>query len=99
VRIAAANFKWDDVGTWLALARHRRSDRRGNTIAEGRVALAGSQRTLIVPNGRRLIAALGVQDLVIVDTPDAVLVAGRDRLDGLRQLVSDLDRCGWDDVL
>ena len=68
---------WSDVGSWAALADLGKKDGSGN-VALGDTILEGVRDTY-VRAGDRVVAAVGVSDLVIVDTADAVLVAGRDQ--------------------
>jgi mannose-1-phosphate guanylyltransferase len=55
--------------------------------------------SVLVPHGNRLIAALGVHDLIVVDTPDAVMVCPRDRAQDVKKLVDDLRERGQSDYL
>ncbi len=68
---------WSDLGSWGALADLAEKDGAGN-VAHGDTVLEGVRDTYVRARDR-LVAAVGVSDLVIVDTADAVLVAGRDR--------------------
>lgn len=83
-----ASFRWSDLGSWAALWEGARRDGAGNA-ASGDVLLAGS-RDCYVRSTRRLVAALGVKDLVIVETPDAVLVADRRDTQRVRDIVQQL---------
>lgn len=69
------SFGWDDVGNWLAVERINEVDNDKNYI-EGNVISIGSERTTIC-GGKRLIAAVGVDDIIIVDTDDAVLICSK----------------------
>ena len=77
---------WSDVGGWAALAEISTSDEAGNVV-KGDVILADTRGTLVHADSR-LVAVLGVDDLVIVDTPDALLVAGKDKTRDLKALVA-----------
>jgi len=77
---------WSDVGGWRALAEVSAADEAGNVV-RGDVILEDTQRTL-VHSDSRLVAVLGVDDLVIVDTPDALLVADRTKTADLKTLVA-----------
>jgi mannose-1-phosphate guanylyltransferase len=79
-----AEFDWDDVGTWTALPAHLAADPAGNTV-RGPVALVDSANNIVVSNGR-LITLCGVNDLVVVETPDAILVCHRDSVQALKKL-------------
>ncbi|MFO7651135.1 MAG: mannose-1-phosphate guanylyltransferase/mannose-6-phosphate isomerase, partial [bacterium] len=76
----------DDVGSWLALERHIKPDAAGNHC-DG--AFVGKGTTgCIVDSDSGLVAALGVKDLVIVRSGDAVFVADRSRLDSIKALLA-----------
>ncbi|MEO6967151.1 MAG: mannose-1-phosphate guanylyltransferase/mannose-6-phosphate isomerase [Rhodanobacteraceae bacterium] len=84
---------WSDIGSWAALWNASEHDADGNRL-EGDVIAIDSVNCLMRASDRRMIAALGVQDLVIVDTPDAVLVAPRDRVQDVKRLVDQLKSAG-----
>ncbi|MDE6719321.1 MAG: NTP transferase domain-containing protein [Treponemataceae bacterium] len=65
-------FGWDDVGSWLALERLKRTDETGSVI-EGNVVTVDSSEN-IIQGGKKLIAAVGLKGMVIVDTDDAILI-------------------------
>jgi mannose-1-phosphate guanylyltransferase len=79
-----AEFDWDDVGTWTALLKHLPRDGSGNAV-RGPVVAADASGNIAVSNGR-LIALCGVNDLVVVETADAVLVCHRDAVQELKKL-------------
>jgi mannose-1-phosphate guanylyltransferase len=84
VATVLAEFDWDDVGAWSALPPHLSQDSAGNAV-RGQVAAVNSSRNIVVSNGR-VIALCGVNDLVVVETPDAVLVCHRDAVQEIKQL-------------
>ena len=88
--VIPADFDWSDVGSWSALWDLAEKDAAGNA-ARGDVQLQDTRDSLIFGD-RRLIATLGVDDLVIVDTDDALLVADRSRSQDVREVVEDLKR-------
>ena len=79
---------WDDIGSWDALWSGLEKDDDGNAV-RGEV-LAVETRDSLVMADRALVATLGVRNLAIVDTPDALLVADRDHTDQLKSLVAGL---------
>jgi len=91
--VVPVDMGWSDVGSWTELARLTPKDADDNAL-RGRVVALGCSGTY-VHAGDRLVAALGVQDLVIVDTKDAVLVAHRDETQAVKAIVDRLvtDRC------
>jgi len=88
VACVRGTFDWDDVGSWLALARHARPDPAGN-VAHGLFAAKNSSNC-IVDSDAGIVAALGVESLVIVRSGDAVLVADTKHLGQLKQLLGDI---------
>jgi mannose-1-phosphate guanylyltransferase/mannose-6-phosphate isomerase len=83
---------WNDVGSWSALWQVSAKDEHGNAHHGDVVAL--DCRNTLVHSQRRLVALLGVDDLVVVDTDDALLVAHRDKVQQVKELVSQLKREG-----
>jgi len=80
IYVFKADFGWSDVGSWQALYELRRAecDRQGN-LSLGDSMIIDAKRNLVFSNTDRKVALLGVEDLVVVDTPDAVMVARLDR--------------------
>lgn len=97
VRIVTSPFDWDDVGSWLALQRLRNSDESGN-ISIGDFTGIDCEGCVSVSEGG-MVAALGVQDLIMVHTPDVTLVAHRDDEQRVKQLLAELERRGRQSVL
>lgn len=85
IAVIRAGFEWDDLGSWLALARHSDVDQSGNVV-QGQGFFLNTHDCL-VSSDTGLVAALGVKDLVIVRSGDAVLVAHRDELDALKLML------------
>lgn len=90
VECVVADFDWDDVGLWTALPKHLPPDPSGNTV-RGRVAAVAATNNIAVSNGR-MIALCGVKDLVVVETPDAILVCHRDQVQNIKQLMPHLPK-------
>jgi mannose-1-phosphate guanylyltransferase/mannose-6-phosphate isomerase len=85
-------YAWSDVGSWDAVLDIAARDGAGNAAIGHAVIEAGSNN--LVHSERRLTALLGVDDLVVVTTPDAVLVAGKARAEGVKELVAGLKAAG-----
>lgn len=90
------DFGWNDVGDFHTLGEVLAADTAGNVVvgkhaedSDG-VLLRETENLVVVPNSGRLVAALGVRDLIIVDTPDAVLVCPRDRAQEVKHIVDEL---------
>jgi mannose-1-phosphate guanylyltransferase len=87
-----ADFEWADIGNWAELGDRVRADVHGNSV-EGASILVDTSGSLILGT-RRLIAAIGLEDMIIVDTEDALLVCPRSRAQDVRKIVEALRRAG-----
>jgi len=91
-KVLPLDVGWNDVGSWSALWQVSRQDAEGNAH-RGDVVAVGCRNTL-VHSERKLTALLGVEDLIVVDTDDALLVAHRDQVQQVKDLVGRLKRDG-----
>lgn len=98
VQVLEVNYDWNDVGDWRSLTTLVPPDDRGNSV-QGPVLLDGASGSVIVADEGRLIVALGVSDLVIVQSGGATLVARKDQLDRLKLLVEGLAAAGHADLV
>ena len=89
-----ADFGWSDVGSWAAVHRMMDKDAQGNA-GNGRWLQLGAKNCLI-HSANRLIVLLGIENAVVVDTPDALLVGDLSRSQEVRELVDELNRKGLD---
>jgi mannose-1-phosphate guanylyltransferase len=90
--LVPGDFEWADIGNWAELGDRVRADVRGNSV-EGESILVDTTGSLIL-GSRRLIAAIGLDDMIIVDTEDALLVCPRSRAQDVRKVVDALRRAG-----
>ena len=86
----AATFDWDDVGEWSAVARHFAADEQGNVVLGTAVVEEGSGNIVWARAPERVVALLGLSDLVVIQTPDATLICPRDRAQQVKKLVQRL---------
>jgi len=98
VVVIEAPFTWDDLGGWSAVARQRGVDAEGNTIV-GRHLGIESVRTIVHAAGDHLVVTMGLEDMLVVHTPDATLVADRTREEAVRKVVAELEKRGWQEYL
>ena len=98
VVVIEAPFTWDDLGGWSAVARQRGVDAEGNTIV-GRHLGIDSVRTIVHAAGDHLVVTMGLEDMLVVHTPDATLVADRTREETVRKVVAELEQRGWQEYL
>jgi len=88
--LVPATFDWADIGNWAELGDRVHADARGNSV-DGEAVLIDTTGSLVFGD-RRLIATIGLEDLIIVDTEDALLVCRRDRAQDVRKVVDALKR-------
>jgi mannose-1-phosphate guanylyltransferase len=93
VAVVRARFGWSDVGSWAALEPLWTTPGNGRNAVRGR-ALPIDSRGCLVDSPSRLVALVGVEDLVVVDSPDALLVCRKDRAQDVRLVVDELRRRG-----
>ncbi len=98
VVVIEAPFTWDDVGSWQAIARLQGADAEGNTISARHLGL-NTTGTIVRGTDDHLIVTLGVEDLIVVHTPDATLVAAKQDEEAIRQLVKMIAERGWQQYL
>jgi mannose-1-phosphate guanylyltransferase / mannose-6-phosphate isomerase len=96
VAMVRASFAWSDVGSWPAVAELTAADAQGNRV-QGRAVLVDSAR-LFIQSRDRVVAAIGLEDLLIVDTPDALLVSRTDRAQDVKRVVESLKAESHDSV-
>jgi len=81
---------WSDVGSWSSLWEESEHDAQGN-VCRGDVFVHDASNNLLFSD-HKMIAALGVEDLVVVDTPDAVMVSRKDKVQEVKQIVKQLEK-------
>jgi mannose-1-phosphate guanylyltransferase/mannose-6-phosphate isomerase len=84
--VVPVDFGWSDVGSWGSLEEVARLDKAGN-VRNGNVIDLGSRQSILFAD-RRLVATIGLDNMVVVDTPDATLVCPKDRAQDVKAIVS-----------
>lgn len=90
--VVAATFRWNDVGSWSAIWDESPRDAEGNHL-QGDIVAEDTRDSYVLAQ-ERLVATIGVKDLVIVETADAVLVATKDRVQDVKNVVAELKKRG-----
>ena len=88
VAVVRANFPWNDIGSWSAVGDLTAPDQNGNRIS-GEAITVDTQDCYIQSDGR-VVAAIGLKDLIVVDTPDALLVTDKRRVQDVKRVVTQL---------
>lgn len=90
VAVIKADVGWSDIGSWTAMSALTPADDTGNRV-QGQAILHDSRNCFVsTRDSGRLAALVGVEDLVVVDTPDALLVAHADKVQDVKHVVSRL---------
>ncbi len=98
VGIPAGEIGWNDVGSWNAVYELQQRDAQGNAL-RGEALILDSAGNYVDGSKNKLIALLGVHDLIVVDTPDALLIADRSRAQQVGDLVKQLEKQKREDLL
>ena len=93
-----APFDWDDVGSWQALERLRERDGNGNTISGNHLGIE-TEDTIVRSDDGHLIVTLGLKNCLVVHTPDATLVADKNKEEAVREVVKLLKEKGLTEYL
>ena len=91
------SFGWDDVGSWLSLERINTTNEFGNVVT-GNVITIDSKNSIIA-GGDKLIAAVGLEDLIIVDTDDAILICSKENTQDVKKVIENLKICNKNQYL
>ena len=96
--VRPVSFPWSDVGTWDAVWDVLPRDSDGNAL-RGRVEVVGTTGSLIHNEGEQVTAVVGLEDVVVVETDDALLVASRERAQDVKLVVEALKAAGRTDLV
>jgi mannose-1-phosphate guanylyltransferase len=94
VIVVPCHFGWNDVGTWASLGDIQQADAHGNVVLCPFVGLETTNSIIVAQ--QKLVATIGLDDLIIVDTPDALLICPRERAQAVKEIVERLHAEGLD---
>ncbi len=97
IYILPGTFGWDDVGSWLAVGRIKKSNENGNVV-DGNIITINSKNN-IIQGGGKLIATIGIEDLIIVDTDDATLICDKGSAADIKKVLENLKICNRDEYI
>lgn len=98
ILMVEAPFAWDDLGNWSAVARLSDYDDSGNSI-EGKHLGVDTTNSIVRGDRQHLLVTIGVNDLLVVHTPDATLIADRNNESGIKQVIEQLEQKQWHEYL
>lgn len=96
--VVPADFGWTDVGHWRTVYDVLAGDKDANVV-KGRAVVVDGKRNLLYSETGKFIGAVGVEDLILVETADAILVARRDKAQDVKKLVKEIERRKFRSVL
>lgn len=95
--VVPVGFAWSDVGSWSAIWEASQRDEDGNHL-QGDVFAVNTQNSYVLAQ-HRLVGTIGVDNLVVVETADAVLIADREQVQDVRTIVQRLEKCGREETV
>lgn len=98
VAVIEASFRWDDVGSWQAIGRLTTPDEQGNCV-RGKYLPIQSQRMIVYGDDDHLLVTIGMQDMIVVHTQDATLIAPTSEEEQVREVVKQLQSKNWKEFL
>ena len=97
IYILPGAFGWDDVGSWLSLERIQKTDASGNAVCGNTLAVRTSN--CIIQGEDKLIAAVGLENMIVIDTPDAILICAKDHAAEIKTVIDELEAGGREEYL
>lgn len=97
IYILPGTFGWDDVGSWLAVERIRKSNENGNVVSGNIITINSSNN--IIEGGNKLIATVGIEDMIVVDTADATLICKKSCAGDIKKVLENLKICNRDEYI
>lgn len=98
IAVIEAPFEWDDLGGWRSLSRRLGVDDDENTIV-GRHLGLHTTGTIVRTADDHLVVTVGLENMIVVHTPDATLVASKEDEEAIREIVKELAHRGWNQFL
>ena len=97
IYIIPGNFGWDDIGSWLAVGRIKKTD-DDNNVVNGNV-VAVNTKNCVIEGADKLIATVGLRDMVVVDTKDATLISTKENAGEIKKVLAKLREIGKNQYL
>lgn len=97
IYIVPGTFGWDDVGSWLAVERIKKTNEFGNVV-NGNIITVNT-RNCVIQGDKKLIATVGLEDLIVVDTEDATLICAKDSTGDIKKILENLKICNRDEYI
>jgi mannose-1-phosphate guanylyltransferase len=99
VKVIAASFGWSDVGSWSALPEVMEEDADGHVVINAAESVSVGSEGCLAYGAGKVVAFVGVKDLIVVDTPDAVMVCSKSAAQDVKKVVEELEKRGKTEYL
>lgn len=97
IYILLGTFGWDDVGSWLAVERIKKTNEFGNVV-NGNIITVNTQNC-VIQGEKKLIATIGLEDMIVVDTEDATLICAKDHAGDIKKVLENLRICNREEYI
>ncbi|WP_143321864.1 mannose-1-phosphate guanylyltransferase [Clostridium sp. HBUAS56010] len=97
IYILPGTFGWDDVGSWLAVERIKKTNEFGNVV-NGNIITVNTHNC-IIQGENKLIATVGLEDMIVVDTEDATLICAKDHASDIKKILENLKICNREEYV
>lgn len=97
IYIIPGAFGWDDVGSWLAVERIKKTNESGNVVNGNIITI--NTHNCIIQGEKKLIATVGLEDMIIVDTSDAMLICAKNSAGDIKKVLENLKICNRDEYI
>ena len=97
IYVIPGNFGWDDVGSWLSLERINKTNQDGNVITGNVISI--KTKNTIIQGSNKLIATIGLEDIVVVDTDDVTLICHKNNTQEVKEVINNLKICNRNEYL
>lgn len=97
IYILPGTFGWDDVGSWLAVERIKKTNEFGNVV-DGNI-ITVSTYNCVIQGSQKLIATVGMEDMIVVDTEDATLICSKDHAGDIKKVLENLKICNREEYI
>lgn len=97
IYILLGAFGWDDVGSWLAVERIKKTNEFGNVV-NGNIITVNTHNC-VIQGENKLIATIGLEDMIVVDTEDATLICSKDHAGDIKKVLENLKICNREEYI
>lgn len=97
IYIIPGAFGWDDVGSWLAVERIKKTNEYGNVVSGNIITV--NTHNCIIQGDKKLIATVGLDDVIVVDTQDATLICAKDSASDIKKVTENLKICNREEYI